>query len=262
MLSSGLSAMRHAAASMKSVLPSSPPSMHAKHGMSSCTRSSTSPPSRTRPTRLSPNSPTPVQIAPSASMQIPSGPTPSAQTPRFQRPPSSAMSNAVSRPAKDSAMISVELAGVTAMPLGERDPIGYPAHGPVRGNQSDDPGGPPLTRLEVAAAVDVDVAAAVDDDLVEIVDAQAAQVGMAHQRTVGVPAHDPLARNEQAPVGKPVDRPPETRRALANDLRVALRVNGDDLPRAPVGEPKALLVPTRRLADHETRQQRLRRKRR
>ena len=51
-------------------------------------------------------------------MQIPSGPTPSAQTRRLERPPSSAMSNAVSLRAKDSAMISVELSGVTTMPLG------------------------------------------------------------------------------------------------------------------------------------------------
>ena len=51
-------------------------------------------------------------------MQIPSGPTPSAQTRRLERLPSPAMSNAVSLLANDSAMISVELSGVTTMPLG------------------------------------------------------------------------------------------------------------------------------------------------
>jgi TetR/AcrR family transcriptional regulator, mexJK operon transcriptional repressor len=50
------------------------------------------------------------------------GPTSSAQTRRFESPPSSVMSNAVSLRAKDSATISFELSGVTAMPLGKAIP--------------------------------------------------------------------------------------------------------------------------------------------
>ena len=61
-------------------------------------------------------------MAPSASMQMPSGPMPSAHTRRFERLPSAAMSNAVSRPANDSEMISVEPSGVMTMPLGNSMP--------------------------------------------------------------------------------------------------------------------------------------------
>jgi hypothetical protein len=60
------------------------------------------------------------------SMQMPSGPRPSAQTRRLDKLPSAAMSNAVSRLAKDSEMISVELSGVTA-PVGEPQPVLVPA---------------------------------------------------------------------------------------------------------------------------------------
>ena len=61
-------------------------------------------------------------MAPSASRQMPSpapGPPRSAHRRRLERAPSGAMSNAVSRPAKDSAMISVWLSGVTTIPLGK-----------------------------------------------------------------------------------------------------------------------------------------------
>ena len=60
-----------------------------------------------------------AQMQPSASRQMPSGPTPSAQIRRFERVPSSAMSNAVSREAKDSATTSVLLSGATTMPFGK-----------------------------------------------------------------------------------------------------------------------------------------------
>ncbi len=63
-----------------------------------------------------------VHTAPSASTQMPSGPIPSAQTRRLDRLPSTAMSNAVSLPAKDSDTISVELSGVTTMPFGNSTP--------------------------------------------------------------------------------------------------------------------------------------------
>ena len=51
-------------------------------------------------------------------MQMPSGPRPSANTRRPDSPPSASMSNAVSRPANDSEMISVRPSGVMTMPLG------------------------------------------------------------------------------------------------------------------------------------------------
>jgi hypothetical protein len=60
-------------------------------------------------TRVDPPETPEHQIAPSASRQIPS-PSTSAQTRRFERLPSSAMSNAVSRLAQDSATTSVEYA--------------------------------------------------------------------------------------------------------------------------------------------------------
>jgi hypothetical protein len=51
-------------------------------------------------------------------MQMPSGPRPSANTRRPDSPPPSSMSNAVSRPANDSEMISVRPSGVTTVPFG------------------------------------------------------------------------------------------------------------------------------------------------
>ena len=38
----------------------------------------------------------------------------------------------------------------------------------------------------------------------------------------------------------------------AIDLALALEIDGDDLVRAPVGEPQPALVPARRLAERET----------
>ena len=116
----------------------------------------------------------------------------------------------------------------------------------------------PFARVEVAAAVDVDVAAAVDDDLIEAVDAEAAEVGVGDHRAVGLDARESLTGDQQATVGEPGDRPPEARRPLRDDLRVAVQVDGDDLAGPPVREPEAVLVPARRLADHEIAQQHVR----
>src|SRR3954470_19846060 len=88
---------RHSAATTNSVVPSGPPSMHAKHPRSSSTVWSTSPPSRTRTQRRFGTSA--YQTAPSRSMQMPSG-TPSPRSAHTRRPdsaPSAAMSHAVSR---------------------------------------------------------------------------------------------------------------------------------------------------------------------
>src|SRR5207244_1956222 len=62
---------------------------------------------------------------------------------------------------------------------------------------------------------------------------------------------------EQAPVGQPVDAAGEGRR-VQDDLAVALDVERDDLRRTPVGEPEAVLVPARLLAEHEACHERLR----
>ena len=52
-------------------------------------------------------------------MVIPSGATSSANTRRLESPPPGSMSNAVSRLANDSEMISVRLSGVMTMPFGK-----------------------------------------------------------------------------------------------------------------------------------------------
>ena len=91
-----LSTPRHSAAIMNSVVPSAPPSMHAKQPLSRSIVCSTSPSSPTRTQRLFGTSP--YQTVFSASRQMPSGtpPSRSAHTLRFDSAPSSSMSNAVS----------------------------------------------------------------------------------------------------------------------------------------------------------------------
>ena len=99
--------------------PSGPPSMHAKQPRSTSTVARTLPPSPTRrQCRLGTSA---YQTAPSASRQMPSGAASSpssAQVRRSVSEPSAAIVNAVSRCAWDSATISVEPSGVTAMPFG------------------------------------------------------------------------------------------------------------------------------------------------
>src|SRR2546430_6779755 len=86
----------HSVATRNNVLLSAPPSAQAKQPRSKSIVCNTSPPSRTRTQRLLGTSP--YQMAFSASRQMPSGaPSPrSAHTRRFDRPPSAAMSKAVS----------------------------------------------------------------------------------------------------------------------------------------------------------------------
>src|SRR5947209_6039121 len=115
----------HSATIMNRVRPSSPPSMQAKQALSSSIRCSTSPSSPTRQQAGRLSCTTEHQMAPSASRQMPSplpGPPRSAQTRRFDRPPSAAMSKAVSLPVNDSATTRVWLSGVTTMPLGKARP--------------------------------------------------------------------------------------------------------------------------------------------
>src|SRR5437870_4239417 len=59
---------------------------------------------------------------------------------------------------------------------------------------------------------------------------------MPDQRPVGLAAQELLPRHEEAPVGQPVDRVTDGRRAVRDDLAVAFLVDSDDLLRAPVRE--------------------------
>ena len=79
------------------------------------------------------------------------------------------------------------------------------------------------------------------------------QVGVERQRAVGrllqeltVAGRD----HEQPPVRKPVDAE-RKRWSVNHDLAVAFEIEGDHLLRAPVGEPQAVLVPARLLAEDD-----------
>jgi hypothetical protein len=88
------------------------------------------------PTRLSPRERTPVQMAPSRRCRF-IGAGVVRRTRQFERLRSAAMSNAVGRPARDSAIVSVELSGVTAMALGNVITSAISAHGSVVGDERD-----------------------------------------------------------------------------------------------------------------------------
>jgi EmrB/QacA subfamily drug resistance transporter len=142
MLSSKPSCIRQSAASMNSVCPSSPPRVHANPARSSGTVSSTSPPSATRrqagPVSVHPG----VHTAPSVSRTMPS-PGSGAHTRRFDRLPSGPMSNAVRVPPNDSETISVELSGVTAIPLGNAIPSATRRTTPSGVSSTTNPGASP-----------------------------------------------------------------------------------------------------------------------
>src|SRR5215211_7651442 len=221
MLSSKPSCIRQSAASMYSVRPSSPPSVHANPARSSGTVSSTSPPSATR-RQAGPVSTQPgVHTAPSVSRTMPS-PGSAAHTRRFDRLPSGPMSNAVSVPPNDSETISVESSGVTAIPLGNAIP-----------------------------------SATVHDDLVEA-RAETAQVGVVDQGAVGLLAQQPAlgpGNHQQPPVRQPVDRERNGGRHRGHHLGGAVEIDRQDLLRPPVGQPQPAIVPARRLADLQPGQQ-------
>ncbi len=66
---------------------------------------------------------------------------------------------------------------------------------------------------------------------------------MDHQRPVGS-LRRTTRDDEQAPIGQPVDAEWESGHA-EDDVAVAVEIDGNDLLHAPVGEPQAVLVPTR-----------------
>src|SRR5262249_5780892 len=63
--------------------------------------------------------------------------------------------------------------------------------------------------------------------------------------------------HEHAAVREPIDATWKGRR-LEDDLAVALEIDGDDLRRAPVGEPEPAFMPARLLAELDVRHQHLR----
>src|SRR2546423_4907996 len=125
-------------------------------------------------------------------------------------------------------------------PVGKRDAVCHLSGASVRRQQSNG------SRSEVAArkletlVIDVRVAAAVDDDVVPwvLLVRETAEVGMGHKGTVGLPAQDaPLAsgHDQEAPVRQEVDAHRKRREVdLEDDLGVAVRVDSENLLRAPV----------------------------
>ena len=193
-------------------------------------------------------------MQPSASRQMPSGPTPSAQTRRFDRVPSSAMSNAVSRAANDSATMSVLLSGVMTMPFGNAISLGDLADVAVRRDQRDLAGRLSARQhvVEVGEVevdrVDVDVAAPVDRHLAPAVRRDVAEIGMPDAGAVGLDA-DQLVAGDRAS-GRPgasSTAQPRPSGPRSDHLALAVEVDGDDLLGAPVGEPQPAVVPARGL---------------
>ena len=207
-----------------------------------------------------------VHTAPSASRQIPSPPSPSSAHTRRSRESRrrASTSNAVSRPANDSAQIRVEPSGVTTIPFGNCEPVGDLADLAVGRDQRDQ------ARRELAAAhevevdrVDVGVTAAVDHDLVP------ASAAMSAVRSAWVTSEPSASRrrsasgaadDQQPAVGEPVDRDRDRRPSCTSaiDLAVAVEVDREDLALTPVGEPEAAVVPAGALADAQAGQQRVR----
>jgi hypothetical protein len=172
----------------------------------------------------------PVRSARAASTWSMPPPSPSAHTRSPDRLPSSGMSNAVSRPANDSAMIRV-VVGRDGHALGEVDAVRHLPGRPVGRHQGDDArlGRGAAEEVEVGA-VQVDVAAAVDHDLVPAVPGRRGGVGVGDHRAVGLLGEQALPGDQEPAVGEEVDRPSEPGRPGGHDLAVPVEVHGDDLP--------------------------------
>ena len=197
-------------------------------------------------------------MQPSASRQMPSGPIPSAQTRRFDSVPSSAMSKAVRRAANDSATI-------------ERLVVRRDDHAVREGDLARDlaclaVGRDERDLAECLAArehlvelgevevdrVDVDVAASVDGQLAPAVRRDVAEIGVRGRATRRArPGSAPAPVTSIRPSGKPVRRPAEPVGPFSDHFAVAVEIDGNDLPRAPVREPQTTVVPPRRLGHGE-----------
>jgi len=128
------------------------------------------------------------------------------------------------------------------------DAVGHLACAAVRADERD----------EAGAAVHVDMAAPVHHDLVPGAGGESAQVGVGRERAVGLLSQQPpLApvHDEQAAVGQPGDAEGQAEGRAQHHLGAAVGVDGEDLLRAPVGEPQAMVVPARRFAHREPGQQ-------
>jgi hypothetical protein len=65
------------------------------------------------------------------------------------------------------------------------------------------------------------------------------------QETVGLLAHEPIAGDEQAPIGKKRDAVAQTgRRAVRNDFDLSVEVDGEDLVGSAMRKPEPAVVPT------------------
>ena len=104
---------------------------------------------------------------------------PSAQTRRFVRLPSAVMSNAVRRPANDSADDQSRVVRAHDHAVRELDAVGDLAGLSVWRDQRDDPWLRRLPAHEVEShAVHVDVGATIHDDLVPAVAGQVTEIGV------------------------------------------------------------------------------------
>src|SRR2546427_6416606 len=80
---------------------------------------------------------------------------------------------------------------------------------------------------------------------------------MSHQPSIGFPAQEQSVSHgddQQTPIGQEAETHGSARDA-SDDFRLAREIAGPDLLGAEVGEPEAAIVPTWRLAEHETGQQ-------
>src|SRR5205823_348534 len=126
----------------------------------------------------------------------------------------------------------------------------------IRGDHSDDTWGELAARKVKADVVEVGVAPTVHDDLVPRTVKEAANARMGHKPPVGLPAQEQsIARRDdkQAPIGQEVDAKGKGLDA-GDDFARALEIDGNDFLSAPVGEPQTVLVPARRLTEHEASQ--------
>ena len=81
---------------------------------------------------------------------------------------------------------------------------------------------------------------------------------MSHERPVRLAAEKKALASrddEQAAIRQPIDAERKTERRADYDLAVAIEIYCQDLLRAPVREPKPVLVPTRRFTHREAGQQ-------
>jgi len=123
--------------------------------------------------------------------------------------------------------------------------VGDGAHGAVRRNREDHP----------VAAVDEGGTVRRDRDLVPPPARPPGEIAVGHEGSIDLAADDALgpARDDEEPtVGKPVDT---QREGVDRDGHVGVtrRIEGEDLAGSPVAAPNAIVMPTHRLAEDQSR---------